>query len=272
MTYRLILIIYLSILSYNCYGQLAGVPPSGPISIGLGGISSSLDNAWASFNNPAGISSQENLSVILGYQTSLDFSPFNTVIAAVILPTTIGVGAFSAYKFGDDLFNNQMISFAFAKKIGIMSLGIKASLLQYNIQGFGKRSVFIADIGGIADLTPTLSFGTHIYNFTQAVITSESQEKIPTILRLSLDYHPTDQLNIYMEGEKDIELTPDVKFGIAYHLIEAVVIRTGFSTITSRHSLGAGFQAKQFIIDYAVRTNSNIGSTHSFGLTYSLNE
>lgn len=272
MLHKLILILYLTLFSFNCRAQLAGVPPSGPISLGLGGISSGLTNAWASFNNPAGLSSQEHLSTILGYQTSVNFSPFNTVTAAFILPTTLGIGAVSAYKFGDDLLSNQLISFAFAKKMGIMSLGIKTGLLQYNIQGFGKRSVFTADMGGIAELTPTLSFGMHIYNFTQTVIATESQEKIPTILRLALDYHPTEQLNIYVEGEKDVDRTPDVKLGLSYTIIEALIVRTGFSTITKRHSFGAGLHTRRFILDYAVRTNSNIGGTHSFGLTYSLND
>ena len=218
------------------------------------------------------LSSQQHLSAILGYQASLNFTPFNTATAAILLPTRFGVTAFSAYKFGDDLFNNQMVSFAFAKKLGIMSLGIKTGILQYNIQGFGKRSVFIADMGGIAELTPTLTFGMHIYNFTQTVLASESQEKIPTVIRLSLNYHPTDQLNIFIEGEKDIDLDPDLKFGISYNIIEALTVRTGFSTISNRHSFGGGFHFKRFIIDYAISTNGNIGSTHSFGLTYALNE
>lgn len=272
MTHRLILILYLSFLSVYCRAQLAGVPPPGPISLGLGGISSVLTNSWSSFNNPAGLSSQEHLNTVLGYQTSVNFSPFNTATAAFILPTTLGVSAVSAYKFGDDLFSNQLISFAFAKKIGIMSLGVKTGILQYNIQGFGKRSVFIADIGGIAELTPTLSFGMHIYNFTQTVIAPESQEKIPTIVSLSLGYHPTEQLNIYLEGEKNVDHTPDLKFGISYRIIEALFVRTGFSTITNRHSFGTGFQANRFMFDYAVRANRNIGATHSFGLTFALND
>lgn len=272
MTHKLILILWLCLLVLEVHAQLPGVPPTGPITAGLGGISSGLDNAWAIFNNPAGLSSQEHLSLILGYQTLLNFKPFNTATAAVVLPTKFGVTAFSVYKFGDDLFSNQMASVAFAKKLGIMSLGIKAGILQYNIQGFGKQSVFIADIGGLAELTPTLAFGMHIYNFSQTIIASESQEKVPTVIRLSLNYRPSDQLKIFIEGEKDIDLTPDINFGISYRIIEGLTVRTGFSTLSNSHSFGGGFHFKRFIIDYAIRANSDLGSTHNFGLTYALNE
>ena len=272
MIYRLLLLYILALFAYSANAQSAGVPPSGPVSASLGGVSSVLSNSWSPFNNPAGISSTEQITGVLGYQTSLNFSPFSTVSAGLTVPIKFGVGAFSVYRFGDDVFSNQMVGFTFAKKIGIMSLGIKASLLQYQIQDFGKRSIFTAEIGGIAELSPTLNFGAHIYNFTQSIIAVDSQEKIPTIIRLSIDYHPNEQLNLYVEGEKDIELTADLKFGLSYSIIENLILRTGFSTITNRHSFGAGLQLKRFSIDYGIQSNAEIGGSHNFGLTYELNE
>lgn len=256
----------------SLWGQLAGVPPSGPVSLGLGGISSVLENDWAIFNNPAGLNSTNKVTGVFAYQTIFNFAPFNTVSAAINVPTSFGVGSFGAFRFGDELFSSQMASFGFAKKIGIMSLGVKANFLQYNIEGFGKRSVFVAEIGGIANLTPEISFGTHIYNFTQSVIATESQEKVPTIIRLSMDYHPNDQLNLFIEGEKDVDLDPDLKFGLTYRIIEELILRTGFSTVSNKHSFGAGFMVKRFTIDYGLRANQNVGSTHNFGLTFRLSD
>ena len=258
----------LTCITYGSFAQQSGVPPVGPVSSGLGGVSSTFDNAWSIFNNPAGLTGNKELVGVFGYQTIFNFAPFNTVSAAVTSPSKLGTVAFGAYRFGDEIFSSQMGSLGIANTIGIMSLGIKANYLQYNIQGFGRRSVFVAEMGGLATLTDKLRFGMHIYNFTQSIIAEESGEKLPTLLRLSLQYKVSEEIDIYVEGEKDVEQDPDLKVGLSYNLNGMLELRTGFSTLTNRHSLGAGFDIKKLTIDYALKANSNIGSAHNFGLSY----
>ena len=257
--------------SFGLKAQLSAIPPSGPISNALGGISSPFDNAWSIFNNPAGLTGNQVTVGVFGYQTIFNFAPFNTVSAAVTTPTQYGTIAIGAYRFGDDIFSSQMGSLGFAKIIGIMSLGIKANYLQYNIQNFGRRSVFVAEMGGLATLTNNLRFGMHIYNFTQSIIIEESGEKLPTLLRLSIHYRIKEGIDFFVEGEKDVEQDPDLKVGLSYNLNDMIQLRTGFSTLANRHSLGAGFKIKKFNIDYALKANSNIGSAHNFGLAYTFN-
>lgn len=254
------------------FSQISGVPPKGPISIGMGGVSSATANEWSIFNNPAGLIANKGISGVISYQTIFNFAPFNTVVAGVNAETPWGNAAFGVYRFGDEIFSNQMASLGFAKQIGIMSLGAKANVLQYNIDGFGKRSIFVAEMGALAEFTPELNFGVHVYNFTQSVIAPESQERVPTIIRLALNYHPDENLNLFLEGEKDVEDDPDLRLGIAYSIIENLWLRTGFSTLTNRHSFGAGFTFRKFTIDYAVRSNRSTGATHNFGLTYQIKD
>lgn len=252
--------------------QISGVPPKGPISLAMGGVSAATANEWSVFNNPAGLVVNQGISALVSYQTIFNFAPFNTVVAAVNSETPWGNAAFGVYRFGDELFSNQMASLGFARRIGIMSLGAKANVLQYNIDGFGKRSVFVAEMGALAQFTQELNFGVHVYNFTQAVIAIESQEKVPTLIRLSLNYRPEEYLNLYIEGEKNVEDDPDLRLGLAYSIIENLWLRTGFSTQTNRHSFGAGFKFNRFTIDYAVRSNRSTGATHNFGLTYQIKD
>jgi len=248
--------------------QLAGTPPVGPVSLGLGGVSSTLDNSWSIFNNPAGLASHEEFDAVFGYQTIFDFAPFNTVAAAVNFPTSFGKTSLGVYRFGDELFNTTMLSAGFGKKIGIISLGAKINYLQYSIDGFGKRALGLAEMGAIGELTPTLRFGMHIYNFTQSVISEASGEKVPVIIRLSAQYALGDQVNLYLEGEKDVEEAADVRFGLSYQVIEALVLRTGFSTETNRMTFGAGVNFSRLTVDYALRANETISATHNFGLAY----
>lgn len=267
------MLIFSTVIIYtSASAQQAGTPPQGPISAGLGGISSPLENSWSLFNNPAGLASIEKANGVFGYQTIFNFAPFNTVAAAINFPTNIGAMSFGVYRFGDELFSSQMASLGFGRKIGIMSLGIKANLLQYTIDRFGKRSVFLAEMGGIAKLSPKAIFGIHIYNFTQSVVAAETQEKVPTIIRLSVNYQAADRLNLFVEGEKDVDLDPDLKLGLAYRVIEVLELRTGFSTVNNRHSFGAGFKVRRFVVDYGLRSNINVGTTHNFGLNFIISD
>jgi len=269
---RRLSIILISCVTINLtlWSQLAGTPPSGAVSIGLGDIVSIGSVDWSIFNNPAGLGNISELSGIAGYQTILDFSPFNSVFAGINFPSNVGTFGIGASKFGDEVFSTQMIHLAFAQKIGIVNLGFKTAIQQLYIDGFGKRSVLVSEIGAITTLDPELSLGTHIYNFTQSNISRGIGEKIPVIIRISLDYHPKDELNLYAELEKDVSLGPIIKFGLAFRLIEPLVLRTGISPATNRHSFGGSLLLKAFTIDYGLRSGQGIGILHSIGIIYSL--
>ncbi|MBO3698015.1 hypothetical protein [Roseivirga sp. E12] len=255
-------------LNLTSWSQLAGTPPNGAVSIGLGGISSIDHKEWSIFNNPAGLSNVGQVSGIIGYQTTLSFLPFNSVMAGVSSPLKSSVLGFGISKFGDEIFNTQMAYMGFAHKVGNTKAGIKTNILQLQIDGFGKQSVFISEIGVLANLSPEFTLGTYIYNFTQSSISTDIQEKVPVIIRLSIDYHPSDQLNIYSEIEKDVVLDPDLRFGLAYKLVERLIVRTGISTSVKRHSFGASLISNRFTIDYGVRSGRETGVLHSFGLKY----
>ncbi len=268
---RLFIAFLCTAIPFGLFGQLAGTPPPGPVSLSLAGISSPISNSWSVFNNPAGLANHDTFDAVFAYQTNFDFAPFNTVAAAINYPTTFGNTSLGVYRFGDELFNTTMLSAGFAKKIGIISLGAKINYLQYSIDGFGKRAIALAEMGAIGEITPSLFFGMHIYNFTQSVISESTGEKVPVIIRLSVNYKLSEQLNLYLEGEKDVDADEDIKFGLSYRLIEALELRTGFSTETNRMTFGAGIDVSRFTVDYALRANETISATHNFGLTFRFN-
>jgi hypothetical protein len=252
--------------------QLASRPPVGPRALGLGGSNVVLNDAWSIFNNPAGLTDVEQTTTLFAYRTIFNFSPFNTVSAGAVFPTEVGNIGFGVFRFGDATFNSQMASLSFAKKTGIVRLGIKANYLQFNIEGFGRKGVFTSDIGVLADLTPQLTFGAQVYNFTQSRISDDTQEKVPTIISLGIAYTPAEDLTLIIEGEKDIALDPDLKLGLEYQIIEDIVARTGFSTLTNTHSFGGGLKLTRFTFDYGIRMDRRLGHTHNFGLTFEFKE
>ena len=248
--------------------QLAGTPPIGPVSMSLGGVSSPLSNSWSIFNNPGGLASHSKFDAVFGYQTIFDFAPFNTVSAGINYNAEFGTTSLGFYRFGDNLFNSTMASLGFGRKIGIISLGAKVNYLQYNIDGFGSKGLAVFEMGAIGEITPKFNFGMHVYNFTQSVISEDTGEKVPVLVRLSAHYKLTPQVNIYAEGEKDIDEAADLRLGLAYRVIKELELRTGFSTETNRMTFGAGIDISRFTVDYAIKANETISATHNFGLTY----
>lgn len=266
--------IFIFTLFFTCQlsAQLASRSPAGARALALGGVSSVFHDEWSIFNNPAGLTDTQELSALFAYRTIFDFAPFNTVSAGVLLPTPLLNAGFSVYRFGDDIFNSQMASISLARKTGIIRLGAKFNYLQYNIEGFGRKATFVGDIGVLADLTPELIFGAYIYNFTQSSISKDNREKVPTIISLGIAYSPNEVVTLVIEGEKDIELDPDLKLGLEYQIIDELKARTGFSTLSKTHSFGAGLQLNQFGLDYGIRIDGQLGHTHNFGLTFQINE
>ena len=269
MRWGFLLLLFFS-FARQALSQLATIPPVGPKALGMGGVSAVNADIRGVLNNPGGIADTKALAAFVSYRSIFDFAPFNTVAAGVVVPTSLGTAGLGVFRFGDELFNTQMLSLSIARKIGIMQLGVKASYLQINIDGFGSRGVFVADIGGIATLTPELSFGAHIYNFSQSAISTETRERVPTVIWLALSYHPTEAFVISIEGEKEVNLKPEVRLGLQYQLIENLYLRTGFSGLNNTHSFGGGLRFNRFVADYAFRANRHLGNTHNFGLSYFL--
>ena len=266
---KIVLGIILSIITvFKVNAQLVSTPPTGPRALGMGSASVTSKGDWSIFNNPAGLAQLNQSTALFAYQTIFDFSPFNTVSAGAVIPTKIGTAGVGVYRFGDELFNSQMLSGMISHQVGIMSLGLRANYLQFNIEGFGRKAVLIADIGGIAVLSEDLTFGAQITNFTQSSISASEDERVPTIINIGLSYQPNEELRIAMEGEKDVDLTVDLKFGIEYKILEKITVRTGFALNSETHSFGAGIKLNYFLFDYGIKMSRYLGNNHNLGLIF----
>ena len=263
-----LLLIITTVFSTNA--QLASAPPTGPRALGMGSISVTTKDDWSVFNNPAGLAQLNQSSAMFAYRTIFDFAPFNTVSAGVVLPTKVGTAGISVYRFGDNLFNSQMLSGMISHQIGIMGIGLRANYLQFNIEGFGRKAIFVTDIGGIAKLSDQLTFGVQVTNFTQSSVSDKDDERIPTIINIGISYQPTDDLFISFEGEKDVDLSADLKIGIEYKILDKVFVRTGFTVDTGTHSFGAGIKLDRFFFDYGVKMDQYLGNNHNLGLIFLL--
>jgi hypothetical protein len=179
-------------------------------------------------------------------------------------PFKWGTPSVGLFRFGDDLYNEQVLSVGFGNELGIASLGGKVNLIQYSAEGFGVSSALTIDIGGITELSEKLSIGAYITNLTQSRI-GEDQEQLPTRLTAGLSYNP----------EKNVSITTEVttwRTGLEYSFHQKVFFRTGFSLNPDAGFFGVGISKKKVRFDYAIQLNKLTGASHQASASYWLSQ
>jgi len=263
--YHFVLSTLFAVLSYSAFAQ-SSYPLIGPRAAGIGYATSCVTDGWATFNNPAGLAELKSLEVGSAYESVPGFSPFNRMAAFISLPLKIGATSAGIFRFGDDLYNEQMINIGYANKFGLASLGARFQYIQYNIEGFGKKSVISFSFGGIAQLTPWLKFGAYIINISQPEISED--EKLPTFLVAGISIKASEKVSALVEIEKDIEYEPKLKLGVEYEIHQKFAARTGINIHPQTAFFGFGFKPGKLKLDYAYSYLPSVASRHQVSVGY----
>lgn len=236
---------------------------------GMGFASSGLTDEWSLFNNMGSLGAADEMSVAASYELRAQLTNANRLAFAFNAPIRWGVTSVGAFRFGDDLYNEQMVSLGFGNKFGIASLGIKANYIQYQADGFGTYGAISIDFGGLAQLTDQLSIGAYITNLNQAKLNTDySAENISTRLTAGITFTPNKSLLITTEIDKDIAYAAIWRTGMEYSFKEKFLIRTGFNLNPQSGFFGLGVKRKKIRADYAIQFNSLLGASHQAAVSY----
>lgn len=237
---------------------------------GMAGASVTLGDQYSLFNNIGGLASVTDHALFGGYQNRYGVTEFQVIGAGAIYHSSIGNAGVGFYKFGDDLFSQQRIHLAIGNKFQMVSLGLGADLLQYNVSTVGTKQALAIQFGGIAEITSKLFFGAHIFNLNQVNLVETTGERVPTVMKAGVSYRPNEELMINAEVEKDLDFDEIIKVGLEYQIIEHVFLRTGISTEPFLSAFGVGFHPKKLQFDYSYSNDSKLGSIHELSLAFSL--
>lgn len=236
---------------------------------GIGHASSGIIDEWSLFNNAGAIGSVDNMNAAAAYEIRAQLPNANRMAFAFNAPLTWGVTSVGVYRFGDDLYNEQILSTGFGNKFGIASLGIKANYVQYQASGYGTHSSFTLDFGGLAQLTDQLSVGAYITNLNQAKISTDyDSERLPTRLTAGLTFKPKKNLFITTELDKDIDYEVIWRTGIEYSFEDKFFVRTGFNFNPQAGFFGLGIIRKRLQADYALQFSTLLGAIHQVSASY----
>jgi hypothetical protein len=265
------LLLLLVAWSYHAYTQ-SSITDIGARAQGLGYTASCLSDAWSTLNNPAGLAKQRKPIAACTYDAFAGFSPFNRLAAVVAVPTSAGTIGAGVYRFGDNLYNEHLLTAAFANTLGIASLGGRIHYIQYHADGLGTRGLISLSAGGITQLTPTLLVGAYINNLFQPTVDRENNEQLPTRLTLGTGITLSENVLWTAEATQDLGHATTWKTGLEYTAQQTFIFRVGVNLSPDAYFAGMGFRRQRFLLDYAFQHLPGLGMRHQTAVGYYLSQ
>ena len=241
---------------------------SGARHAAMGYSSFSVADEACLFNNVAGLALLETPALFFDYEIVPQLPGGNRTSASLALPTSAGTLGVGAFRFGDDVYSEQLLSFGFGHRLGSTSLGARLNYVQYRASGYDTHHATTFDFGGITQINEKIRVSAGIFNLTQSSIAEN--EPLPITLVAALAVQLDKQMLLVTEVEKKLGTLLRIKGGIEYGLASKVFFRFGFNTNPIALFTGVGTRTRKIDIDYALSYSQPIGFTHQASGTYRL--
>ncbi|HYG51401.1 MAG TPA: hypothetical protein VD905_10885 [Flavobacteriales bacterium] len=267
---RIRLLIFVLLLSNNI--AIAGNDnfAIGARQLGLGGCGLTLRDIWASQHNQANLGWMHQYSAGMYYENK--FLLRETALKNISAAIPVGnIGAFGlvATQFGYTNYNQSKYGLGYGMRI---AEGFAAGL-QFNYHAlrlgdiYGTKTAFTAEFGLNTKLIEKLSFGAHVYNVSRTMLTkTPTNEFIPTIVRLGLQYDFSEAVIALLETESTINYSTNIKMGVEYNIKQKFYMRAGINTQPFQSSFGIGYQYKLMYVDVAACYHQVLGFTPALSL------
>ncbi len=256
------------LVTLNAFAQNGLPPTAGARSAALGGSGLNFTDINSLFSNQAGLANLEGLSFTLVGENRFLLSEIKSLSAGAAIPSKLGTFGLSLNYYGFELYNEQRIGIAYARKLmNRLSIGAQFIYLNTNIPDYGNQANFTFELGLQAKLSKSLSLG--VYTFNPGRVKLIEEERLPTLLSLGLQYQPSEKLFLLAEVEKNLDYTVRTRFGAEYQLIEQLWLRLGVATQPVEYTFGLGYSLKNsFRIDVSARYHQVLGFSPGIGITY----
>ena len=235
---------------------------------GMGQTQAAGQQAENIFGNVASLGFANDVQVITGIKSQFG-GMFNSIGFGINLPTQMGNAAFSVMRFGDNIYNEQQLSAAFAIKNEGVKIGMRSNLLQINALGIGSKFIPNFDVGVITQLSKNLWLGAYANNITQAGFqTQDLIEKLPSSITLGIRTLPVQNLTLQADLVKEVEHPLSFRAGCQYLLTPQLAVRTGIDSSTGFMHWGTSLSLKKMAVHYALSSIARLGNTHQVTLVF----
>ena len=250
---------------FSAFGQMGTVTPVGA---GMGHATVALQSPVSLFSNQAGLVGLKKLAVVAAAEQRFLLSELQSVAVGAALPTRSGTFGLMAQSFGYEEFRQQKIGLSYARKLfSALAVGAQFDYFQTRIPEYGSRGTLSFEAGLQANISKNLLVGAHI--FSPAQVELAEGENLPTILRLGIAWHVSEQLAVASEVEKHLDFPFRWKTGLSYQPVQSLYLRAGYASEPSMLYFGVGFAFGNGLqADMAGSFHQNLGFTPSAGIIW----
>lgn len=242
--------------------------PLGGKALALSGNTENFRDIHALFHNQAGLAFMEKSAVALTLERRFLLQGVQHIGLGFATPTSGGTFGVQVQMFGNKSYNEGKVGLAYARKLmEEVSIGGQVNYMFVQVEEGGSEGVFSFEAGINAQLLEKLKVGFHV--FSPVPVSFSNDFRMPTILRLGLQYSFSDNLSLLAGAEKDIEYQENLKFGLEYKYAKVVAFRLGMQTFPAGVSFGFGVGAnKNLQIDLASAWNQQLGFSPGLNVIY----
>jgi len=259
---------FLISLLFTCYG-LDDPLPVGARAAGMSSASVAHADIWSIYNNQAGLSKIENLTLAF-YNDNKFIKELGTKSIVLGLPTNSGTFGVSVSSTGIPDANFQKFGIAYGKTLGEkFSAGLQFEYLRISQPlNYGNDGAFTFELGIISNPIQNFFIGFHVFNPVQAKYLRQDDEKIYTLIKGGMEYHFSEKAIIAIETEKDLKYSPNYKIGCEYNFYKNLNFRLGISTNPVNYSFGLGFIVYNVFADVAFTLHNELGLIPHISFSY----
>jgi hypothetical protein len=174
-------------------------------------------------------------------------------------------------KTGTNNFSEQYGEIGIAKKLGEnFYAGIKLQyyIWTFNETNFENNQAIIPSAGFYAKPLKNLSFGVNIRNPVRSRMNAIEVNKLPAQINPGISLKVSDKIKLACSLMQENEQPLSTQFGAEYFFHRNLIFRCGWQTITFSQSFGFALQTRWMIMDFGIQTNSILGNSYSFSLSF----
>ena len=258
-----------TLIGHQAYCQ--GLHFSGSRSNSLANASVCLSDVYAYHNNPANLSSLENVSIGISYENRFLMKELQNQSLAIAIPIKQGVLSFGANTFGYQNFRTFKTGAGYSMFLTKeLSMGVQLNHQLLRLpEAYGINQTFTGEFGFNYSIGSDWSIGLAVFNIGRNKLTENPDDRYSTSMRLGTQYQLSDKTLILAELEKDIEHPLRSKIGIEYLPSEIFAFRGGFATQPIELSFGIGWLiSKKYSLDFGTQFHQILGWSPNISFKY----
>ncbi len=266
---QLLLSLILSLLFGYSLAQNTG-GNSGGRSAAMGGAGVASSDFWTVNNNQAGLGFVDKSGVGFYYENQFLMNDFNLSQFSAIYKTKRGGFGLNVGYYGSGLYNEKKIGFGYGMRLGKrFALGVQLDYLNTFIADvYGSKNMFTFEVGLMTKITDELTLGAHVFNPIRTKLSDYDDERMPTLLKLGLDWDLSNDFTAAIEAESDIEHPLVLRAGLEYNIMDLMYARIGVSNNPNIFSFGVGIYYGGFRLDFSSSMHQVLGYSPQISAIY----